>query len=79
MFAIFVPCPACTGHHPDVSGRFPEKPLSRLIITIHWITAILLAPLGTYSIPFAIAAWCCYCFILYMMLFSKGTRNTPLT
>lgn len=57
---------------------FPIQLHSRVIITIHWITAILLAPLGTYSIPFAIAAWCCYCFILYMMLFSKGTRNTPL-
>lgn len=45
---------------------------------VHWITAVLLAPLGAFSIPFAIAAWLCYCLILYMIIFSKGTGKTPL-
>ncbi len=49
---------------------FPIKLHSRTIIIVHWITAILLAPLGTYFRFFAVCALICYMFILYMMLFS---------
>jgi len=53
---------------------FPIKLHSVAIISVHWITAILLAPLGTFSRMFAIIALICYVFILYMILFSKGVK-----
>ncbi len=53
---------------------FPIRLHSKSIIAVHWLTAILLAPLGTYYQPFAIAALAAYGFVLYMILFSKGTR-----
>lgn len=53
---------------------FPIHLHSKTIISIHWITAILLAPLGTYYQPFAVAALIGYGFILYMILFSEGSR-----
>ncbi len=54
---------------------FPIKLHSSAIISIHWITAILLAPLGTFNKFFAIGALICYVFILYMILFSKGVKS----
>lgn len=51
---------------------FPIQLHSKTIIAVHWITAILLAPLGTFYRPFAVSALLCYIFILYMILFSKG-------
>lgn len=51
---------------------FPIKLHSRNIIAAHWITAILLAPLGTYYWPFAVCALVGYFFVLYTILFSKG-------
>ncbi len=53
---------------------FPIRLHSKAIITVHWITAILLAPLGTYYQPFAVAALISYGFVLYMILFSEGSR-----
>lgn len=53
---------------------FPIRLHSKTIIAIHWITAIFLAPLGTYYRPFAIAALLCYGFVLYMILFSQGSQ-----
>ena len=53
---------------------FPIRLHSRSIITVHWLTAILLAPLGTYYRPFAGAALAAYAFVLYMILFSEGSR-----
>lgn len=55
-------------------NEFPIRLHSRYIIIVHWITAIILAPLGTYYQPFAIMALGCYMFILYTMLFSKGGK-----
>lgn len=52
---------------------FPIRLHSKTIITIHWITVILLAPLGAYYWPFAACTIISYVFILYMILFSKGT------
>ncbi|MEA3438565.1 MAG: hypothetical protein U9R43_19030 [Thermodesulfobacteriota bacterium] len=51
---------------------FPIQLHSKTIIAIHWITVIILAPLGTYYWPFAACTIICYVFILYMILFSKG-------
>jgi hypothetical protein len=52
---------------------FPIRLHSSSIIIVHWITAIVLAPLGTYHISFALLTLTGYAFILYMILFSKGT------
>ena len=51
---------------------FPIRLHSKTIIIIHWITVILLAPLGAYYWPFAACTIISYVFILYMILFSKG-------
>jgi len=51
---------------------FPIRLHSKNIIAIHWITVLVLAPLGTYYWPFAAFTIICYVFILYMILFSKG-------
>jgi hypothetical protein len=53
---------------------FPIRLHSPSILVVHWITAIALAPLGTYFRSFALLALIGYAFILYMILFSKGTR-----
>jgi len=53
---------------------FPIRLHSKTIISIHWLTAIVLAPLGTYYQPFAVAALISYGFVLYMILFSEGSR-----
>lgn len=54
--------------------HFPIRLHSEGVITVHWATAILLAPLGTYYAPFAVFALIAYGFILYMILFSKGSE-----
>jgi hypothetical protein len=51
---------------------FPIRLHSASILVVHWITAIVLAPLGTYHRSFALLALAGYAFILYMILFSKG-------
>ncbi len=58
---------------------FPIRLHSKTIIIIHWITAILLAPLGTYNAPLAVCTLVCYVFILYMILFSKGKKPLPVS
>lgn len=55
---------------------FPIRLHSKYIIAIHWITVLVLAPLGTYYWPFAAGTIICYVFILYMILFSKGIPTT---
>ncbi len=52
--------------------EFPIRMHSPSIIAIHWITAIFLAPLGTWFRPLALVALGSYIYILYVMLFSKG-------
>lgn len=51
---------------------FPLKLHSKYVITLHWITVILLAPLGCYYQFFAVAATVCYFIILYVIFFSRG-------
>ena len=56
---------------------FPIMLHSGIIITIHWLTAIVFAPLGTYYPVFAALALAGYGFILYMMMFSRGRKERP--
>ncbi len=52
---------------------FPLRLHSGLVIAVHWLTAVALAPLGSYYRPFSICALACYGFILYMIMLGKGT------
>ncbi len=54
---------------------FPIKLHSIKLIIFHWLTVIILCPLGLYYKPVAIAAVLCYTVVLYMILFSKGSRK----
>ncbi len=56
---------------------FPIKLHSPTIIFIHWLTAIVLAPLGIFYGPFAILAILGYSFITFTLFFSsnKGLQN----
>jgi len=57
---------------------FPIRLHSPSILVVHWITAIVLAPLGTYYRSFALLTLIGYAFILYMILFSRGTDAIDL-
>ncbi len=54
--------------------HFPIRLHSQGVIAVHWATAIVLAPLGTYFAAFAVLSLIAYGFILYMILFSQGTE-----
>ncbi len=56
--------------------EFPLSLSSTRVISVHWVTAALLAPLGTFYRPFAVCALACWVFILYNIMFSNGE---PLT
>ena len=57
---------------------FPIMPDSKWIIIIHWITVVILAPLGYYFKPFAVSAVVLYLLMLYMILFSKGSSGASI-
>jgi hypothetical protein len=54
--------------------HFPIRLHSQGVIAVHWATAIVLAPLGTYFAAFAVLSLIAYGFILYMILFSQGAE-----
>ncbi|MFZ5562880.1 MAG: hypothetical protein ACOZBW_02435 [Thermodesulfobacteriota bacterium] len=55
---------------------FPITLHSRPLIVFHWITALVLAPLGIYFPLFSLMAVACYGVLLYAILFaSKATRE----
>jgi len=61
--------------------RYDDFPImldSKWIITIHWITVVILAPLGYYFKPFAVSAVALYLLMLYMILFSKGSSGASI-
>lgn len=55
------------------SGDFPLRLHSGPVIAAHWLTAAVLAPLGTYHGGIAICALACYAFVLHAIMFSKGS------
>jgi hypothetical protein len=59
-------------------GDFPIMLDSKWIIVIHWITVVILAPLGYYFKPFAVFAVLLYLLLLYMILFSKGSAGASM-
>lgn len=49
---------------------FPIKLHSGKTILLHWITVLLLAPMGYYNIYFALLALVCYIFLLFRVFFT---------
>jgi len=61
--------------------RYADFPLSLhsgRVILLHWLTVAFLAPLGNYYRIPALAAVVLYTFLLWMILFRKGIRNSKL-
>ncbi len=54
---------------------FPIKLHSPTVIVIHWLTAIVLAPLGVFFGPFAVLAIIGYAFITLTLFFSSNTKG----
>ena len=54
---------------------FPIKLHSPTVILIHWLTAVLLAPLGVFSGPLAVLAVAGYTFITLTLFFSSNTQK----
>jgi len=59
--------------------EFPIVLHSAPLIGLHWITAVILAPLGTYYRPFAVLALTGYVAILCFIMFSQKGRVMPAT
>ncbi|MFH2045183.1 MAG: hypothetical protein ABIK92_08545 [Pseudomonadota bacterium] len=55
---------------------FPIMLDSKAIIVVHWITVVILAPLGYYFKPFAVFAVILYAVMLYFILFSRSSEKT---
>lgn len=61
--------------------RYDDFPImldSKWIIIIHWITVVILAPLGYYFKPVAVFAVVLYLLLLWMILFSKGSAGASM-
>lgn len=57
--------------------EFPIILHSAPLIGLHWITAVILAPLGTFYRPFAVLALTGYVAILYFIMFSQNGGVVP--
>jgi hypothetical protein len=55
---------------------FPIKLNSALIIILHWIIGFVLAPLGKYVTPVAFIAMPAYIYLLAVVLFGRGTKDS---
>jgi len=51
---------------------FPLRLHSQKVIFLHWLTVLILCPLGYFSPFFAILAVLAYIRMLYIMLFNEG-------
>lgn len=62
------------GRHDD----FPLQLHSSKIIALHWLTVLMLCPLGYFLPPFAVLAVLSYGLLLWMLLFNRGTVDGAL-
>lgn len=53
---------------------FPIRLHSKGTILFHWLTVLILAPLGIYSRAFAVCAIVCYTIFLYIVFSSEGVK-----
>jgi hypothetical protein len=54
---------------------FPIRMHSKTVIAFHWVTVLVLAPLGSYFRIFSVLAILFYALILVLILFSSGVRE----
>lgn len=54
---------------------FPIQLHSRSVIGFHWITVLLIAPIGNYSRAFAVLGTICYAIVLGIILFSRQDKT----
>ncbi len=59
--------------------EFPIQLHSGKLVALHWLTVLILCPLGYYNQVFAIVAVLCYLLILYFFLFRKGMQDANLS
>lgn len=55
---------------------FPVRLHSGMVIALHWLIVVVIAPLGFYFKPLSIAAILTYGFFLYILLFSKSSSSS---
>lgn len=59
--------------------EFPIQLHSGRLVALHWLTVLILCPLGFYSRFFAVVAVLSYVFILYFFLFRQGQHDDSLS
>lgn len=59
-------------------GDFPLRLHSHKVILLHWLTVLILCPLGYFYPSFAVLAVFFYCWLLQTLLFNRGPIDTPL-
>lgn len=57
---------------------FPIRLHSRKVILLHWLTVLLLCPLGYFLPTVAIVAVFCYSWLLFILFFNKGVVDVSL-
>ncbi len=57
---------------------FPLRLHSRKVLFLHWLTVLILCPLGYFYPLFAIAAVICYGWLLAVLLFNKGRMDQKI-
>ncbi len=60
-------------------GDFPLQLHSRKVIVLHWLTVLLLCPLGYFLPVFAVVALLTYSWLLVQLFFNQGTIDKRLT
>lgn len=66
---------AVIGRHDD----FPLQLHSRQVLVLHWVTVLVLCPLGYFSPFFAVLAVLAYSWLLWRMFFNQGAVDRQLT
>jgi len=57
---------------------FPIRLHSRRVLFLHWLTVLILAPIGYHYFPIAVLTIVFYCIILYYVLLSDGEASKAL-
>jgi len=59
-------------------GDFPIQLHSQKVIILHWLTVLILCPLGYFYAPIAVLAVLFYCWLLHTLLFNEGPIDKRL-
>jgi hypothetical protein len=66
---------AVIGRH----GDFPLQLHSRTVVLLHWLTVLVLCPLGYFQPVFAVLAVIAYAWLLLRIFFNQGSIDRQLT